>query len=443
MQVYADGLIQTGAEENSVMDNPDWVWTDSNLELSFDFKNAGTPGFTNGGLSVHADLQDIRMQFYRYGEWWQPECLIEVNPADATIDVSAYVDTSKLPAAPLTLNPVDATWDEDPDITIVEGNWLCNGYLIDEWWEGLWGTGTDIAEGIENDMDAEAQGLIDSLWAEHVTPIVNSLTEFGLSFNQIRTDDHGLIVTANVDASAGITIPGDTVARNVTNAQDSGVTSNVNTLLANRASDAIVTIHPNVANQFLFAMRTALGAGWGSTSVSDSIEDVLLNPAVHGNYADNGWTVSLTMVGANTAPYATPSGAGGAPQVRMDDVAILVRNTSTGTSPVATFRGSASGINLKTLVRSGTSEWGPGFDPSSMAVSLTRTQGNADVVAFNASPSVMLPYAKDVVNYYDGNILQRYVTLAPISIGGLNVNLCTACGRYSGDQRYTETFTIG
>lgn len=443
LQPWVNDRIYQGAWENSVMDDPDWVQGSANLELSFDFVNAGTSGFPQGGLKVHADLEDIMMRFYRYGAWWQPECQFRVNPDDGWIDVSAKVDTTKLPNAPLTVNPVTAWWDDDPSITREVGNFACTGYLLDEWWDGLWGNGTDVAADLEAELDAVAQDMVDDLWADYVTPVVDSLEAFGITFGQIRTDDHGLIVTANVDASNGLTIPGDPNApRNVANAQDSGVTSDVNVLLAQRASDVIVTVHPNVANQFLYALRLMLSGQFGSPSVSASIENILLDPAKHGDYADDGWTVSLAMATPTQAPYTQPTGAGGAPQVRMDDVFLIVRNTSKGTSPVAVFRGSATGVGLTTVVRPGGDVWGPAYDPSTMAVSLVVQTANADVLAHGPNPADMLPYAEASVAYFDEAIFQQYVSLAPIAIGGLSVDLCTTCGRYSGDQRYTETFTV-
>ena len=179
MQPYVNQKIYEGALANSVMDDPDWVTGTANLELSFDFVNAGVAGYPSGGLKVHADLQNIVMRFYRYGEWWQPECQFRVNPDDGYIDASAKVNAALLPAAPLQLNPITAYWDEDPSITKEIGNSFCYGYLFDEWWDGLWGADTTVADQLETELNGEAQDLVNDLWAEHVTPIINSLSEFG------------------------------------------------------------------------------------------------------------------------------------------------------------------------------------------------------------------------------------------------------------------------
>jgi hypothetical protein len=444
IQPFANQMIYNGALANSPAGTPKWLAVSSNVELAFDFKNAGTTGYPQGGLSVHADIQDINIEYRKDPVWPFADCSIYVNPNDATIDASAYINTGLLPNAPLTLNPISATWDDDPDVS---STGVCWWWLIDDFFDSLFTSGgtASIADTIEAELNGQAQDLINDLWAEHVTPIINSLTLYGITFNQIRTDDHGLIVTANVDATNGILVPGDPggVPRDVSLAQDAGVTSNVNTLLANRASDAIVSIHPNVANQFLFSLTRALSGQMGTATIPSSIESVLLATTVHGDYADAGWTVTLSMVNATVAPYITPTGTGGAPLVTFDPVNVIFRNTSKGTTPVAIFRGSLTGTKLLTVVRTGGTGFGPTYDPVNLAGSLTRFSGNADVVAFNAPASIAVPYAKVGIDYFDEAIFQTFATLAPISIGGLNVNLCTTCGRYSGDQRYTETFTVG
>jgi hypothetical protein len=444
LQPFVNTKIQQGAAANSVMDDPDWVTGTATVELSFDFITPNTTTYPQGGLSVHAALSNILMRFYRYGEWWQPSCLIHVVPDPGYIDASAKVNTALLPAAPLQLNPITAYWDETPTATIAPGySWACNGYLIDEWWDGLWGNSSNVADQLENELNAQAQDLVNDLWADHVVPVINSLTAYGITVNQVRTDTYGLIVTANTDASAGLTIPGDPAPpRTVANAQDSGATSNVNTLLATRATDVIVTIHPNVANQFLMALRSMLAGQFGGPTVSSSIETVLLDPSVRGNYADGGWTVSLSTPLTTNAPYLFTTGGGAAPKVKIDNIRLTVRNTTTGTAAVATFEGPAANILLDTEIRTG-GVWGPAYDPTSMTATLTRTQGNADVIAFNGAASGMLPYAKEGVVYFNEAIFQQYAALAPVTISTLSVTLCTTCAQYSGDERYTETFLVG
>jgi hypothetical protein len=441
IQPFANQMIYNGALANSPAGTPKWLAVSSNVELGFDFKNAGTTGFTQGGLSVHADILDINIEYRKDPVWPFADCSIYVDPANATIDASAYINTALLPNAPLTLNPITAYWDDDPDVS---STGVCWWWLIDDFFDSIFtsgGTGS-IADTIEAELNGQAQDLINDLWADHVVPVINSLTAYGITLNQIRTDTNGLIVTANVNASAGLTIPGDPAPpRTVANAQDSGATSNVNTLLATRANDIIVSIHPNVANQFLMALRSMLAGQFGGPTVSSSIETVLLASTVRGNYADNGWTVSLSTPLTTNAPYLFTTGGGAAPKVKIDNIRLTVRNTTTGTAAVATFEGPAANILLDTQTRTG-GFWGPAYDPTSMTATLTRTQGNADVLAFNGAASGMLPYAKEGVVYFNEAIFQQYVNLAPITIGTLHVNLCGTCAQYSGDERYTETFVI-
>lgn len=444
LQPWVNDRIYQGAWENSVMDNPDWVQGTADLDLSFDFVNAGVSGYPQGGLKVHADLKNIMMRFYRYGAWWQPECQFRVNPDNGWIDASAKIDTTKLPNAPLTVNPISAYWDNDPEITREKGNFLCTGYLLDEWWDGLWGNSTDVAAQLEDELNDVAQDLIDDLWADYVTPVVESLEAFGLSFGQIRTDDHGLIVTADVDASGGLSIPGIGGPYNVTNAEESGATSDVNTLLAAR-SEVTVTIHPNVVNQFLNALNQSLNNSIASPPVNGPALEAWLVPGAGGAFADNGWSMAMTV----TQPYYTqPTGPGERPQVRMPQARIVFRNSSYlfGVAPVATFTTEVTGLDLLTEIRPGTGNFGPYVSSASAALSgatLVTGQSHATVVTSAPDPNGVLPYVKAAVDNFSDVFLTNFVSLAPIDLGGIPVTLCTSCSRVSGDQRYTEFFNVG
>lgn len=441
LQPFVNDRIYEGAWENSVMDNPDWVEGSADLDLSFEFIDAGTPGYPEGGLKVRGDLNDIMMRFYRYGAWWQPECQFRVNPDDGWIEATAKIDTSNLPGNPITVNPVTAYWDNDPTVTREKGNVLCQIYLLDEWWNQLWGNTTDVAAQLEAEMNDVAQDLIDDMWTDYVTPVVDSLDGFGITWGQVRTDAHGLIVTADVDASNGIPIPGAPGGPyDVTDAEDSGATSDVNALLAQRSDGLTVSVHPNVVNQFLHALTTAVSGQFGEPTVPASIEDVLLDPSVHDDYDDDGWSVSLSV--ESGAPYAQPVGVDGAPMVRMDEITVIVRNSDFGAIPIAVFQGSAANIALETTVQPGDQSFGPTYDPADMTVVLDRVMGNPDVLAFDGDPADLLPYAKDGVVYFNEGILKPSVSLAPISIGDLIIDLCSTCGRFVDDERYTETFTI-
>ncbi len=447
LQPWVNDRIYQGAWENSVMDNPDWVQGSADLDLSFDFINAGVSGYPQGGLKVHADLKNIMMRFYRYGAWWQPECQFRVNPDNGWIDASAKIDTTKLPNAPLTVNPISAYWDNSPTITREKGNFLCTGYLLDEWWDGLWGNSTDVAAQLEDELNDVAQDLIDDLWADYVTPAVDSLEAFGLSFGQVRTDDHGLIVTADVDATNGLTIPGDPsgLSRNVATTEDSGATSDVNTLLAAR-SEVTVTIHPNVANQFLNAVNQVMNSNISAPQVPGAaVEEFLLPPASRGAFADNGWSVAVSV----TQPYYTqPTGTGGRPQVRMPQTKLTFYNSSYvfGFLPVAVFTTNVTGLDLLTEIRPGTDDFGPYISSAGAAVSggaLVTGSSHPDVVGWSPDPAGLVPYVQSSVDLFSDAFLADFVTLAPIELGGIPVTLCTSCSRVSGDQRYTEFFNVG
>lgn len=430
LQPFVDQMIYDGAVDSTPVSNPDAIHVSSNLELSFDFLTPGA-GHPDGGISVDASIQDIEIQ-YRKNAWWHSPCGIWVNPDDATINAGADVDRSRLPGTPLTLNPITATWDDDPDVSTSGACWT---YLIDDWFNDFFGIGQQgsVADNIEDELNATAQDLIDDLWADHVMPVIDSLDAFGVTFNQIRTDDHGLIVTADVDVTNGVTIPGLGGPYNVSGAQDSGATSNINTLLANRG-EVIVSIHPNVVNQFMTALDQYLGSYWGSDYLPANIETTLFgapNPA----YRDDGYYYELTIAGE---PTVKPTGTGGAPQLQIPTATLAIGHEDVG--PIATFEGPVGAINLKTVVRPETGRFGPDFNASSMTSSMTRTYAVSGVTA---TPTTILPTVKTAFGKFNADVFETFINLAPISIGGLSVSLCTTCGRYAGDQRYTETFNIG
>ncbi|HEX7133422.1 MAG TPA: hypothetical protein VF228_12655 [Iamia sp.] len=443
LQPFVNTMIYNGAWNNSVMDDPDWVTGTATIELSFDFVNAGVTGYPQGGLKVHADLTNILMRFYRYGEWWQPACLIHVVPDNGYIDASAKVNAALLPSAPLQLNPITAYWDTTPTATVASGySTLCYGYLIDEWWDGLWGSGADVATQIEDELNGQAQDLVNDLWAQHVTPIINSLNEFGITFNEIRTDDHGLIVTANLNATTGLNLPGFGTFT-VADTPDSGITSSITTLLANRG-EIIATIHPNVAAQVLNAVHQSLGGSYGSLNLSAAgIESILLNSGDWATYDDTLWYSMFTV---SMPPAVTATGTGGAPLISLPQFKLEFFNLGWDFGiPVATYEGSMSGIKLITDDRVAPDPlgWGPAINVATATVSMTRTQANVHSAAKAAATNTQLaPYARDVMVTFNTGIFINILTLAPITIGGLSVALCTTCGRYTGDQRYTETFNV-
>lgn len=445
MQPFVDQMIYDGAVDGAPLEGYHALYTSSNLELTADFlpPSSARP---SGGFAVHADIQDIDIE-YRRDAWWHSDCGVYINPDDATVDVRSTVDPGRLPATPLALEPIEATWDDDPAVSTDGACWT---YLIDDffagWWDAFSGDHPEsTASRIERELNGQAQELLDDLWADNVTPVLDSLDSFGVSISQLRTDDHGLIVTADVDAIGGLTIPGIGGPFDVSGAEDSGVSSDINALLANRisangASEVIVSIHPNVVNQFMFALNTQLNGNYGVTPVPASIEEVLLPPADRAAYSDTGWTVALQV---QQAPYTQPTGGGGAPQLGLPQLTMKFYNPSYSPFlPVAAFSGSMGAIDLITEVRSGGTDWGPGYSTDNAMLSVTRTQANPAAAQWTQNSSDVLPYARASFDSFNDNLFVQYVSLAPLDLYGLSVELCTTCGRYAGDQRYTETFKV-
>lgn len=446
LQPTVDDLVQDGAEAAQIMDNPDHVISDSNLELAFDILAPSSPSRPYGALQFNARIEDIEIEYYRYGEWWQPECWIWINPEDSTIQVTANVDPTNLPAAPIEVQPAVAYWDDDPAISTNNG-W-CYGYLFNEWWDGFAAafSGDDpesTASRVEDQIDAMSQDLVDQVWDENVVPVLDSLANAGITVSDLHTDAYGLIVKADVDATGGLTIPGmQETPVDVTTAQDSGADSNVDTLLANY-DEIIVSIHPNVVNQYLYVVNVSNSGNYGQPLMNTAptngpaIETMLIPPANQGSYSDTNWSVRMN---AQAAPYVTPDPTTGAPKIQFPAATFQFRN---GFSLVATFTGTFTGLDLTTEVRAGTTNWGPAIHSTNSSLNVTRTQANAHASLIAAqTSSQILPYAKVVWEKFNVDTLESFASLAPIELYDLTVSLCTTCGRYSGDERYTETFRV-
>jgi hypothetical protein len=391
----------------------------SDVELSVDLVDAGTSGYPDGGVELQADIQDVELLYAVDGG--TERCEIQVSADVAVANAAAAIDHGLLPDAPLLFEVAPGEWDDKIDVATTPACWPL---VPDGWFDDLLPS-RGVVEIIQSDVAAAAQDLADGIWDDHVMPVLDGLPGgFGLTFNQIRTDDHGLVVTVNTHASGGISIPGFGGPYSVVNALDAGVTSDVDDLLGTREDGAIVTIHPNVANQYLYALTRAMsGQLTWPMPVSAAIEDLLLKQGVHGNYDDGGWTVSLSAAGSTTAPSAHPTGPDGAPELRFDPIDLTVHNTSYTTGPVAIFRGSITDT----------------FDPGTATVNLTLLFGNPDVVTWNPDPVVMTPYARDAVAAH-ATLFAGYPSLGPTVLGGLT--WCPTCTRYAGDERYTATLLL-
>lgn len=390
----------------------------ADVDLTVDLVEAGTTGFPDGGLAARADVVGMELD-YVVATWWST-CSVHVALADGYVETTAPIDRDPLPGSPLPFGSGEAKFDDDP---VVWATPFCSSF-VSGWFADFFGSSEVTTEAIAGHVVDELQGAIDGVWDDHVTPVLDALPGgFDLEYGQVRTDDHGLIATADTDATAGLTIPGLGGPYAVSNALGAWVPSTIDDLLENREDGAIVTIHPNVANQYLYALTQALSGQFGTLPVSVDIEDLLLKPGVHGSYDDGGWTVSMGMVGSTTAPSAHPTGPDGAPELRYELIDLTVHNTSYTTGPVAVFRGSITDT----------------FDPGTATVSLSLHSGNPDVVTWDPDPAVMTPYARDAVAAF-ASVFAGYPSLGPTALGDLT--WCPTCTRYSGDQRYTATLLL-
>ena len=448
LQPFVDDMILDGATgDGAPFPSHNFVEVSSDLQLDLDFVPPGD-GRPDGGLEVNATIGDIEIHYGMTGLFWL-DCSIRAQPDDGTIAIGASVDRAALPGTPISLDPVQATWDDDPN---VDWDWPCAGHVvwqaITQWWDGLWDSSDpeSTAARIERELNDTAQELIDDLWDDQVAPVLDSLDAFGLSINQLRTDDHGLIVTADLDAT-DLTLPEIGGPFDVSDAQDSGVDTDVNDLLAQRTnqagdSHAIVTVHPNVVNQFVYAIDDMINGFLGQRLVSSDIQEVLLDPAVWDDYEDEGWVVRLLT---EVPGHTEPTGPGGQPQLQLPDMRLEVFNVAFSSfDPIAVFEGELDAIDLVTEVRDDGVSWGPGLSAEGIAGSLTLTDANDDVLAWDPDPADVVPFASTAIDEFNDFVFVDFLSLAPIAIGDMSVDLCpiSTCGRYPGDERYTETFLV-
>jgi hypothetical protein len=439
------------AGAGGIIDDPDWVTaTFSTLDVALDFRapHAGAP---RGDLTLTTTISDVEARAYRYGAWWQPECLIELEFADELVmDASALVDPTPLPGPPVTAGPGVEDWhSDDISATIAPGySTLCYGYLVDEYWLSFSDMSTPgtAAHGVQALMQDALADLAGQMWDDNIGPVLGSLTTlagFAVGIGQLRADDHGLVATGDVDATAGVTVAG-WGPYPVGSAVDAGVTSNVNTLLATRTlggvdSDVIVSLHPNVTNQYLTALDDRLNGVYGTTAISSSIAAALVDPTLGTCYTATGWTTRLE---GQAPPYVAPTGTGGAPELRLPQSRVQFRNA--GCNPadprVATFTGSLDDI---AVVTTGT-PLSPRGQAATAAWTATRTQADAATAARvpPATAATLITWAQGALGTFLTNHVPGHVDLTVAGLPGHAATHCDTCGRYTGDQRITETFHI-
>ena len=455
LQVLVDPILWDGAfnDYSGLTSSPAFVnlFATGDVELTLDFL-LPTPGAPDGALALDADIVNMELE-YRLDAWWHTECGVWVVPdPPTTVTADATVDPSLLPGTPFAVTSGAPTWSANPPTESTSG--VCWTYIPSSSFD--WTSFTDTANPasaaslLQDEVDLALSDLLDEIWTNNVAAVFDSLanqTGLGVTVNQLHTDDNGLIVTADTEASGGITIPAIGGPYNVAAAEDAGVTTNINTLLANRTtivgpSDVIVSVHPNVTNQYLEAFTTAVSGDLGSSAVNGTaIENVLLNPPARPAYANNGWTARLRVT---TSPASYPTGAGGRPQVTLPTMSLAFHNTSYvgGILPVATFSGSMGAIDGITLLDPAASLWVPGHSATNATLGVTRTQANPDAAAVPPQSSgAIRPYARNAFAAFSANVFIPYIGV-PITMRNHPVALCTTCPRYTGDQRYTETYHV-
>lgn len=442
---YLKQEVIAGASVHTGVASPAWIDATVDLDLGIDFIAAGTTGYPQGGLRLQANITNLEIRTYVSSP---PSCVVYTRASPIAVAASSRVDTIALPGAPFWALPTTNNWSSATVTASVSGPPICSSFLTPPFdWAGF-SDPTDpnsTASLVQSELEVQMQDLLDNMWLDNVESVVGSLSTlvgFGVSYNQIRTDTNGLVATADVDATAGLTIDGWGPLP-VTTAQDAGVTSNVNTLLAQRslgtvATDVIVSLHPNVTNQYLAAVHD-YWAGWYDswTPASSALDTALINPSYATCYSPTHW---WTFLEGQAAPYITPTGTGGRPLMRLPQTTVQFYNEfSCDGWPVATFTGSLYDIPVNV---SGV-PLGPRGSAATALWTATRTQ--ADVAVATRTPpattTTLRPWARDSLATFLAS-MTGHIDMAPGAFPWRTAVACTTCGRFVGDQRITQGFQI-
>lgn len=436
--------VLTGASTHTGVASPSWIDATLDLDLAIDFINAGTTGYPQGGLRLEAEVSNLEIRTYVSSP---PSCVVFTRASPLTVVASSRVDATALPAAPFTALPTTNDWPSATVSASTSGPPICSSFLTPPFdWAGFSDPTdpTSTASQFQSDLEGQLVDLLDHLWFDNVESVVGSLTTlagFGVSYNQIRTDTNGLVATADVDATAGLIVEGWGPLP-VTGTQDSGATSNVSTLLAQRgfgsvSTDVIVSLHPNVTNQYLAAFHDYTFGNYGWTPTSSALATALVDPTLGACYDPTEWGVYQE---AQAAPYLTPTGSGGRPLMQLPQTTVYFWNPGcTLFDWVATFTGTLYDIPVTVAG----SPLGPRGSASTALWTAYRIQADAAAAARApaATAATLRPWARDSLATFLASV-PGHIEMTPGAFPWRTAVLCTTCGRFTGDQRITQGFQI-
>lgn len=438
-------LLTTLAEEHSPVAGASQIQVEAGVNLDVDFHGA-LAGAPYGGIGLDLAVEDIAVTYVIDPPWPFRRCRIEIRPDDGQLAVDTDLDLARLPGSPVALTSVDATWDERPSVRTTG---LCFLYVLDDllrsWWRHFTGSGpAPIGDAIEARVTEILTEQIAAVWEEQVSPILAPLAQYpNFSWGQLYADDHGLIVTLDVDGTGGLILPGAPFGFPVFGAEDAGSVVDVEALLGRRplgGGDLVVTIDPNIANQFMFAFTLFTGGVLGSPAIlpllGPVVEDLLLPPDRHEAYPDDAWYIRLRAsnpIRVQGQPGAQPVGS----------LPFITAEFHNGEEHVATYAGTITGMRLDTGIRDFVGNWGPVLLTESAEFTATRTFANADASLHPPADDMdVYPFVQRALDDFIDFFFEGLVTFGPLRFGPVALDLCDACGRYPDDDRYTETFII-
>lgn len=415
--------------------------TNVSVIADVDLSLAVTPSTTPpGSFDLTMDVDMVEIEFTMNPAWPFAPCQIWIEPLPGTAEVEARLN-GNAPTVPFDVQQAVATWDLNPGVS---SNGVCWTYIVwqavTNWWTAMWDSGDpqSAAGQIEALWEAAVQTLVDELWTALVMPSISSLPH-AVDFTSVRTDDHGLIVIVETDATGGLAPFGGPY--NVSQAEESTASVSLDLVVAEQ-DPVIVSIHPDVLNQLLSAWTQGLGGHLGTTPVDGpDTEDYLLPPASHGSYDDNLWTLRMHV---DTPPHTVPTGPGQRPQLVAPDATFQFFHPQYvfGLAPVATFTGGVEGVDVVTV--SSGPMWVPALDAGTdtdATLALVPAASSPDVVSWNPDPDDLLPFVQEVVDHVGATIVGEMVDVTSTqAFNSRDVDPC--CARLPGDDRYTTTFEI-
>ncbi|HYI60991.1 MAG TPA: hypothetical protein VEW93_04215 [Acidimicrobiales bacterium] len=196
-------LLEAGADPNPGITGASQVVVDVDLALGLDVVAPGTD--PDGSFAFEAELTGLEVTYTIPAH----ACTVEVAATTVTSAVTAPVDRAGLPATAFDVPDGTSSWPAWPSVSASALPCLLavDAPDLSTWWTDLTDLGdpASTASLVEDELEGAIDTLLATMWAEQVQVILDSLAT-AVTVDRLDTDDHGLLVTAEVDATGGMAL---------------------------------------------------------------------------------------------------------------------------------------------------------------------------------------------------------------------------------------------